>query len=60
MQSIWRKTTHVSERRELQGNISVQNVVIGAGMAGLLTAYFLWKKGLIGICQSGAPTWDAI
>lgn len=46
MQSIWRKTTHVSERRELEGNIGVQNVVIGAGMAGLLTAYFLWKKGL--------------
>lgn len=46
MQSIWRKTTHVSEKRNLEGNISVQNVVIGAGMAGLLTAYFLWKKGL--------------
>ena len=45
MQSIWRKMTHVSEKRALQGNMSVQNVVIGAGMAGLLTAYFLWKKG---------------
>ena len=46
MQSIWNKTTQVSPRKELKEDIVAQNVVIGAGMAGILIAYFLQKKGL--------------
>lgn len=46
MESIWSKTTHLSEKRELTGDIHVQNAVIGAGMAGILTAYFLKKSGV--------------
>ena len=45
MQSLWSKTIQLPRRESLQGDISVENVVIGAGLAGLLTAYFLQKKG---------------
>lgn len=45
MQSIWSKTTQVSQRKELKDDTHVQNVVIGAGMAGILIAYFLKKQG---------------
>lgn len=45
MKSIWSKTAGVPKQKELDGEIYVQNVVIGAGMAGILTAYFLKKKG---------------
>ena len=41
MQSLWSKTTELSNRKKLKGDIQVQNVVIGAGMAGILIAYFL-------------------
>lgn len=46
MQSIWSDTTKIPKQKELKGDIHVQNVVIGAGMAGILTAYLLQKKGL--------------
>lgn len=51
MQSLWSKTAALSERKEMPGKSllpcgrQVQNVVIGAGMAGILTAYFLKKSG---------------
>lgn len=45
MNSIWSNTTKLPKFQELKGDIHVQNVVIGAGMAGILTAYFLQKKG---------------
>lgn len=45
MQSIWSKTTDLPKQKELKGNVQVENVVIGAGMAGILTAYFLQKQG---------------
>lgn len=45
MQSIWSKTTDIPKQEELSGNIHAKNVVIGAGMAGILTAYFLQKQG---------------
>lgn len=45
MQSIWSQTIDFSNRKELKGNIHAQNVIIGAGMAGILTAYFLQKSG---------------
>lgn len=45
MSSLWIQNVRIPERKPVRGNIHVQNVVIGAGMAGLLTAYHLQKKG---------------
>ena len=45
MESIWSKTIQLSEREALAEDLRVKNVVIGAGMAGLLTAYLLQSKG---------------
>lgn len=46
MDSIWSRTTEFEERKELTGEIRVQAAVIGAGMAGILTAYLLKLKGI--------------
>lgn len=45
MESIWKTNLEIETRKELQKDIEVQNVVIGAGIAGILIAYFLQKKG---------------
>lgn len=45
MQSIWSKATELPRQKELKGNVQVENIVIGAGMAGVLIAYFLQKQG---------------
>ena len=45
MNSLWSKTTHISSRKSVEADIRCQNVVIGAGMAGILIAYLLQKKG---------------
>lgn len=45
-QSIWSAGTAVARRAPLERDISVDTVVIGAGMAGVLTAYELAKKGI--------------
>lgn len=45
MESIWNQDVEQKERKPLEKNRNVQTVVIGAGMAGILTAYFLKKKG---------------
>lgn len=45
MQSLWSKTVQFPKKEELSGNKQIKNVVIGAGMAGILTAYFLKKSG---------------
>lgn len=44
--SIWRENINFAPRASLSGSISVDAVVIGAGLAGTLTAYFLKKQGL--------------
>ena len=46
MKSIWRQDVTFVSGKSLQNNMSVQAVVIGGGMAGMLTAYFLQKKGV--------------
>lgn len=46
MEAIWSKTTKLPDRLPLSGSRSVHTVVIGAGMAGILTAYFLKKRGI--------------
>lgn len=45
MKSLWRETEKIAERESLPENLKVDTVVIGAGMAGILTAYLLQKQG---------------
>ena len=45
MKSLWSTTVHLPEKESLQADIKVQNLVIGAGMAGVLIAYLLQEKG---------------
>ncbi len=45
MESIWSRQVKIEKREELQGDMKVQTAVIGAGMAGMLTAYLLMKEG---------------
>ena len=45
MKSIWKSEVELPKRTALSDNLKVQNVVIGAGMAGILTAWFLQRKG---------------
>jgi len=44
--SIWSQSTELAPRPPLPGTMRVDALVIGAGMAGLLTAYFLQEAGL--------------
>ena len=45
MKSLWSKTVQLPEKEMLSADIRTQNVVIGAGIAGILTAYLLQEKG---------------
>ncbi len=46
LQSIWSRTVDIPARPPLDGDKKVQAAVIGAGMAGCLTAYFLHRQGV--------------
>lgn len=46
MKSIWYKTVELPEHRKLNGDINTDVLIIGGGMAGILTAYFLQKAGV--------------
>lgn len=46
MESIWTATAKLPRRQSLQKDIASEAVVIGGGMAGILTAYFLEKRGV--------------
>ena len=45
MESIWKKTIEIEERPSLAGDIETDVLVIGAGMAGILTGYMLMEAG---------------
>ncbi|MBE5928734.1 MAG: FAD-dependent oxidoreductase [Lachnospiraceae bacterium] len=45
MVSIWEKTVTIPNREMLQGDYNTDVLVIGAGLAGILTAYKLQKHG---------------
>lgn len=45
MESIWKQQIQLPKRSVLKEDIHIKNVVIGAGMAGLLTAYMLQERG---------------
>lgn len=46
MESIWAAETSIRKRAPLPGDLETEAVVIGAGMAGILTAYYLQKAGI--------------
>lgn len=46
MESIWSKTEKLPEHPALPGNMEVDAAVIGGGLAGVLTAYFLKRQGV--------------
>ncbi len=46
MESIWMAGTEIRKREPLPGDRKVSAAVIGAGIAGILTAYFLEKAGV--------------
>ncbi len=46
MESIWSRTERIREREPLPGDIEARAAVIGAGMAGILTAYLLQGSGI--------------
>ena len=45
MESIWNGEVWIPPRKPLKENISVETVIIGAGMAGVLTAYEVRRRG---------------
>lgn len=45
MKSLWSQTCQLPEHKTLEGDLRAENVVIGAGIAGLLIAYLLQEKG---------------
>ena len=46
MKSLWQATASLPAFPQLQGDVKTDVLVIGGGMAGLLTAYFLQQKGV--------------
>lgn len=45
MKSIWSQSCEIQERECLPGNLEVEAVIVGAGMAGILTAFALQEAG---------------
>lgn len=46
MESVWTKGTEIRKREPLTGDMESPAVVIGAGLAGILTAYYLKQAGI--------------
>ena len=45
MKSIWNQTCQIPRRNPLQGNLDTEIAIIGGGLVGILTAFYLGKKG---------------
>ncbi len=46
MESIWSKTVSIKNHPTLQGDLTVEAAVIGGGLAGILTAFFLKQRNV--------------
>ncbi len=46
MKSVWQETVNIPEFPRLKGDIHTDVLIVGGGMAGILTAYFLHQKGV--------------
>jgi glycine/D-amino acid oxidase-like deaminating enzyme/nitrite reductase/ring-hydroxylating ferredoxin subunit len=46
LESIWSKTTGIAEYPVLSGDVTTEAAVIGGGLAGILTAYYLQQRGI--------------
>lgn len=46
MISLWQDTSKIEDRRRLDSDIHTQVLIIGAGLAGILTGYFLKLSGI--------------
>lgn len=46
MESIWQKGVNMPVFPKLQGDLKTEVLIIGGGMAGILTAYFLKQRGV--------------
>lgn len=44
--SVWSMSDEISKREALSGDLTVEAVVIGAGLTGVLTAHFLQEAGI--------------
>lgn len=54
MESIWSQTCHIPRRPPLPGDLETEVAVIGAGMAGILTAFLLQEAGYpVVVLESG-------
>ena len=45
MKSIWNLTSSIKQREKLNKDLSCDILVVGAGLTGILTAYYLQKEG---------------
>lgn len=46
MESIWQKSARLPSFPKLEGNVKTDVLIIGGGIAGILTAYFLKQSGV--------------
>lgn len=53
LKSIWTDTVTLQKRNPLQGDMDAEVVIIGAGLAGILTGYMLKKKGIDAVILEG-------
>lgn len=45
MESVWSNTCKIKKRETLNGDLKAYVLIIGAGIAGILTGYLLKKSG---------------
>lgn len=60
LKSVWSMSRQGSEAKQLDGNITTDVLIIGAGMAGILCAYFLKERGIDYVLVDGGRAGDGI